>query len=142
MVRAALCALPARLQAGAALLSADSRAGVRQLWSDTAAFAGLGPGEEQCFPGFVSVTGDGAGAQYVLSYSRSGVGLELGLRDAQGAEYSVSVRGGGGSGDPGGLPAGEYTVFVRNTETTAALTDGADAENYSATGAAGIILND
>ena len=130
------------LAAGAALLSADSRAGVRQLWSDTAAFAGLGPGEEQCFPGFVSVTGDGAGAQYVLSYSRSGVGLELGLRDAQGAEYSVSVRGGGGSGDLGRLPAGEYTLFVRNTESAAALTDGADAENYSATGAAGIILND
>lgn len=141
LTAAAAAVLVIALAAGAALLCADGRAGARQLWSDTAAFAGLGPGEEQCFPGFVSVPGDGAGAQYVLSYSHSGVGLELGLRDAQGAEYSASVRG-GGAGDLGRLPAGEYTLFVRNTESAAALTDGADAENYSATGAAGIILND
>ena len=141
LTAAAAAVLVIALAAGAALLCADGRAGARQLWSDTAAFAGLSPGEEQCFPGFVSVPGDGAGAQYVLSYSHSGVGLELGLRDAQGAEYSASVRG-GGAGDLGRLPAGEYTLFVRNTESAAALTDGADAENYSATGAAGIILND
>ena len=139
---AAACALLlVLLAAGAALLRADRQIGDRRLWSDTAAFSELTPGAEQSFPGFVSVTEDAAEVQYVYSYARSGLRLELGLRDAQGVEYAVAVRGGGGSGSLGKLPEGEYELFVRNAEGQAEGPSAGQAENWLATGAVSIILN-
>ena len=139
---AAACALLlVLLAAGAALLRADRQIGDRRLWSDTAAFSELAPGAEQSFPGFVSVTEDAAEVQYVYSYARSGLRLELGLRDAQGVEYAVAVRGGGGSGSLGKLPEGEYELFVRSAEGQAEGPSAGQAENWLATGAVSIILN-
>lgn len=86
----------------------------RELWSDTAAFSELGPGEEAAFPGFVSVTDATDEVQYVLSYGSTGLDVEFGLRNADGAEYSVSASGGTASGAIDGVPAGDYELFVRN----------------------------
>lgn len=102
-----------------------------ELWSDTAAFTELGPGEEAAFPGFVSVTDAVDEVQYVLSYGSSGLNVEFGLRAGDGTEYAVSACGGGGSGVISGVPSGEYELFVRN----------ADTYPQDLTGSVGIILN-
>lgn len=87
-----------------------------ELWSDTAAFSELGPGEEAAFPRFVSVTDAVDEVQYVLSYGSSGLNVEFGLRAGDGTEYAISACGGGGSGIIGGVPSGEYELFVRHAD--------------------------
>lgn len=102
-----------------------------ELWSDTAAFTELGPGEEAAFPGFVSVTDATDEVQYVLSYGSTGLDVEFGLRSDDGTEYAVSACGGGGTGVIDDVPAGDYELFVRH------------ADNYpqNMTGAVAIILS-
>lgn len=84
------------------------------LWSDTAVFSELGPGDEASFPAFVSVTEGTREVQYVLSYGSTGLDVEFGLRDADGEEYCVSASGGTASGAIDGVPVGDYELFVRN----------------------------
>lgn len=80
---------------------------------------------------FVSVTDAVDEVQYVLSYGSSGLNVEFGLRAGDGTEYAVSACGGGGSGIIGGVPSGEYELFVRH----------ADTFPQDLTGAVAIILN-
>jgi len=40
----------------------------------------------------------------------------VGLRGEDGTEYMEEITGGEGSGKIGGIPAGSYEVFVRNSE--------------------------
>ena len=58
----------------------------------------------------------------------------VGLRGEDGTEYVEEVTGGEGSGKIGGIPAGSYEVFVRNSESNNEFKD-TTTETLDITGA-------
>lgn len=76
----------------------------------------LAPGEEVTFSSEFSVSTDNACLDYSITYSRASLALIVGLRAEDGSEHSAEITGGDSDGRITGVPAGNYTVFVRSSE--------------------------
>lgn len=84
-------------------------------WTDELSFDQLAPGDEILGATQVVVPASGADFTYLITYTRTGLTLEFGLRAEDGTEYSQRVVGGDLNGTISNIPAGSYTSFVRNT---------------------------
>lgn len=81
------------------------------------------------------VPASGADFTYMITYTRTGLTLEFGLRAEDGTEYSQRVVGGDLYGTIPNIPAGSYTPFVRNTgDYTQYPIYGDNSQDYNATG--------
>lgn len=79
--------------------------------------------------------GEGEQLLYSITWSRSSLYVELGLRGEDGTEYAVSLRGGSEQNLLDDLPAGTYTLFVRSSEDNLQWED-TTTESLTVTGAA------
>ena len=81
------------------------------------AFSDLAPGQEETYFSEYQILGDDAWFDYTITYERAAMKVVVGLRAEDGTEYVEEITGGEGSGKIGGIPAGSYEVFVRNSES-------------------------
>jgi len=81
------------------------------------AFSDLAPGQEETYFSEYQILGDDAWFDYTITYERAAMKVVVGLRAEDGTEYVEEIAGGEGSGKIGGIPAGSYEVFVRNSES-------------------------
>ena len=81
------------------------------------AFSELAPGKEEIYFSEYQILGDDAWFDYTITYERAAMEVVVGLRAEDGTEYIEEITGGEGSGKIGGIPAGSYEVFVRNSES-------------------------
>lgn len=81
------------------------------------AFSDLAPGQEETYFSEYQILGDNAWFDYTITYERAAMKVVVGLRAEDGTEYTEEITGGEGSGKIGGIPAGSYEVFVRNSES-------------------------
>ena len=81
------------------------------------AFSELAPGKEEIYFSEYQILGDDAWFDYTITYERAAMTVVVGLRGEDGTEYVEEIAGGEGSGKIGGIPAGSYEVFVRNSES-------------------------
>ena len=81
------------------------------------AFSELAPGQEEIYFSEYQILGDDAWFDYTITYERAAMKVVIGLRGEDGTEYMEEITGGEGSGKIGGIPAGSYEVFVRNSES-------------------------
>ena len=103
------------------------------------AFSELAPGKEEIYFSEYQILGDDAWFDYTITYEREAMTVVVGLRGEDGTEYMEEITGGEGSGKIGGIPAGSYEVFVRNSEsnndykdTTTEILDITGAMNFVA----------
>ena len=85
------------------------------VWVDGVSFANLAPGSEAVRSEKIEVTSNTAEFLYHLTYTRSALTLEFGLRASDGTEYSREITGGSDQGVIETIPAGSYDLFVRNS---------------------------
>ena len=88
------------------------------MWIDGIAFVDLGSNEEQTSDFEISLVKDINTVQYSITWARTGLTLEYGLRSSDGIEYYSSQEGGQDNGQFEKIPAGTYRFFVRNTDYT------------------------
>lgn len=100
-------------------------------WTHEQSFDHLVPGDEILGTTPVVVPASGADFTYMITYTRTGLTLEFGLRAEDGTEYSQRVVGGDLYGTIPNIPAGSYTPFVRNTGD---YTQYPNSQDYNATG--------
>ena len=81
------------------------------------AFSELAPGQEEIYFSEYRILGDDAWFDYTITYERAAMKVVIGLRGEDDTEYMEEITGGEGSGKIGGIPAGSYEVFVRNSES-------------------------
>lgn len=86
------------------------------MWHDGISFAELEPNEEMVSSFELSLNKERNSVMYNITWARTGLTLEYGLRASDGTEYSMSLEGGSGNGQFQNLPAGSYRLFVRNTD--------------------------
>ena len=98
------------------------------------AFSELAPGQEEIYFSEYQILGDDAWFDYTITYERAAMKVVVGLRAEDGSEYTEEITGGEGSGTIGGIPAGSYEVFVRNSESNNDNKDTA-TETLNVTGA-------
>ena len=98
------------------------------------AFSELAPGKEETYFSKYQIMGDDAWFDYMITYERAAMKVVVGLRAEDGTEYIEEITGGEGSGKIGGIPAGSYEVFVRNSESNNDYKDTA-TETLNITGA-------
>ena len=79
-------------------------------------FSDLAPGQEEIYFSEYQILGDDAWFDYTITYERATMEVVIGLRAEDGTEYMEEITGGEGNGTIGGIPAGSYEVFVRNSE--------------------------
>lgn len=104
-------------------------------WTHEQSFDHLVPGDEILGTTPVVVPASGADFTYMITYTRTGLTLEFGLRAEDGTEYSQRVVGGDLYGTIPNIPAGSYTPFVRNTgDYTQYPIYGDNSQDYNATG--------
>lgn len=104
-------------------------------WTYEQSFDQLVPGDEILGTTPVVVPASGADFTYMITYTRTGLTLEFGLRAEDGTEYSQRVVGGDLYGTIPNIPAGSYTPFVRNTgDYTQYPIYGDNSQDYNATG--------
>ena len=87
-------------------------------WNDGVTFTNLGPNEEKVSNIEISLLNDMNIVQYSITWTRTGLTLEYGLRASDGTEYWCGNAGGSGNGQFEKIPAGTYRLFVRNTDYT------------------------
>ena len=85
-----------------------------ETWTDGLSFSGLAPGAETVRSEAVQIPEGGADFIYTITYSRPSLTLEAGLRRIDGTEYHQRVEDGDAHGTLEDIPAGIYTLFVRN----------------------------
>ena len=98
------------------------------------AFSELAPGQEEIYFSKYQILGDDAWFDYTITYERAAMKVVVGLRAEDGTEYMEEITGGEGSGKIGGIPAGSYEVFVRNSESNNEFKD-TTTETLNVTGA-------
>ena len=79
-------------------------------------FEELEPGRTVYLNEDVVLAGEGSGVEWQVTYARTGLSLQVGLRAQNGKECVSSVEGGSGRGTFGSLDPGCYTPFVRNVD--------------------------
>ena len=88
-------------------------------WTDGIAFTDLSPNEERISDFEIIFENENNSLQYSITWARTGLTLEYGLRSSDGAEYySAMAEGGHDNGQIDKIPAGTYRLFVRNTDYT------------------------
>ena len=97
-------------------------------------FSELAPGQEETYCSEYQIMGDNAWFDYTITYERAAMKVVIGLRAEDGTEYTEEITGGEGNGTIGGIPAGSYEVFVRNSESNNDYKDTA-TETLNITGA-------
>lgn len=104
-------------------------------WTNEQSFDQLAPGDEILGATPVVIPASGADFTYMITYTRTGLTLEFGLRAEDGTEYSQRVVGGDLKGTIPNIPAGSYTPFVRNTgDYTQYPIYQSNSQDYQATG--------
>lgn len=112
-----------------------------ETWTDGLSFSGLAPGAETVRSGAVQIPEGGADFIYTITYSRPSLTLEAGLRRIDGTEYHQRVEDGDAHGTLEDIPAGIYTLFVRNVgDYTHFSSYQDDSGHYNATGAINFYL--
>lgn len=84
--------------------------------SNSISFNDLAPGTETTFGTKIDVRTDNSELAYTLTYGRASISLEIGLRSEDGTELATEITGGDAKGVISNVPAGTYTVFLRNIE--------------------------
>lgn len=84
--------------------------------TNSISFNDLAPGAEAAFEKKIEVLSDDSELSYTLTYGRAAISLEIGLRSEDGTELSTEITGGDAKGVISNVPAGTYTVFLRNIE--------------------------
>lgn len=112
-----------------------------ETWTDGLSFSGLAPGAETVRSEAVQIPEGGADFIYTITYSRPSLTLEAGLRRIDGTEYHQRVEDGDAHGTLEDIPAGIYTLFVRNVgDYTHFSSYQDDSGHYNATGAINFYL--
>lgn len=112
-----------------------------ETWTDGLSFSGLTPGAETVRSEAVQIPEGGADFIYTITYSRPSLTLEAGLRRIDGTEYHQRVEDGDAHGTLEDIPAGIYTLFVRNVgDYTHFSSYQDDSGHYNATGAINFYL--
>ena len=112
-----------------------------ETWTDGLSFSGLAPGAETVRSEAVQIPEGGADFIYTITYSRPSLTLEAGLRRIDGTEYHQRVEDGDAHGTLEDIPAGIYTLFVRNVgDYTHFSFYQDDSGHYNATGAINFYL--
>ena len=93
------------------ILSADR-------WIDGIVFENLKPNEEILSDYEIVLTQEQSTVEFSITWERTGLTLEYGIRSADGTETMVRDAGGSGMTTYGCIPAGTYRLFVRNTDYT------------------------
>ena len=107
-----------------------------ETWTDGLSFSGLAPGAETVRSEAVQIPEGGADFIYTITYSRPSLTLEAGLRRIDGTEYHQRVEDGDAHGTLEDIPAGIYTLFVRNVGDYTHFPSYQDGSgDYAATGA-------
>ena len=107
-----------------------------ETWTDGLSFSGLAPGGEAVRSEAVQIPEGGADFIYTITYSRPSLTLEAGLRGIDGTEYHQRVEDGDAHGTLEDIPAGIYTLFVRNVGDYTHFPSYQDGSgDYAATGA-------
>ena len=107
-----------------------------ETWTDGLSFSGLAPGGEAVRSEAVQIPEGGADFIYTITYARPSLTLEAGLRGIDGTEYHQRVEDGDAHGTPEDIPAGIYTLFVRNVGDYTHFPSYQDGSgDYAATGA-------
>ena len=86
------------------------------MWHDGVSFDELEPDEEIVSSFEISLNKESNSVLYSITWARTGLTLEYGLRSADGTEYCNAHAGGSGNGQFQNIPAGSYRLFVRNTD--------------------------
>ena len=84
--------------------------------TNSISFDDLAPGTETTFDTKIDVLTDNSELAYTLTYGRAAITLEIGLRSEDGTELTTEITGGDAKGVISNVPAGTYTVFLRNIE--------------------------
>ena len=88
-------------------------------WTDGITFADLRPNEERISNFDIVLVNETNSFEYSITWARTGLTLEYGLRSSDGAfEHCAISTGGQGNGQINQIPAGTYHLFVRNTDYT------------------------
>ena len=112
-----------------------------ETWTDGLSFSGLAPGGEAVRSEAVQIPEGGADFIYTITYARPSLTLEAGLRGIDGTEYHQRVEDGDAHGTLEDIPAGIYTLFVRNVgDYTHFSSYQDDSGHYNATGAINFYL--
>lgn len=112
-----------------------------ETWTDGLSFSGLAPGAETVRSEAVQIPEGGADFIYTITYSRPSLTLEAGLRRIDGTEYHQRVEDGDAHSTLEDIPAGIYTLFVRNVgDYTHFSSYQDDSGHYNATGAINFYL--
>lgn len=112
-----------------------------ETWTDGLSFSGLAPRAETVRSEAVQIPEGGADFIYTITYSRPSLTLEAGLRRIDGTEYHQRVEDGDAHGTLEDIPAGIYTLFVRNVgDYTHFSSYQDDSGHYNATGAINFYL--
>ena len=112
-----------------------------ETWTDGLSFSGLAPGAETVRSEAVQIPEGGADFIYTITYSRPSLTLEAGLRRIDGTEYHQRVEDGDAHGTLEDIPAGIYTLLVRNVgDYTHFSSYQDDSGHYNATGAINFYL--
>lgn len=107
-----------------------------ETWTDGLSFSGLAPGGEAVRSEAVQIPEGGADFIYTITYARPSLTLEAGLRGIDGTEYHQRVEDGDAHGTLEDIPAGIYTLFVRNVGDYTHFPSYQDGSgDYAATGA-------
>ena len=86
------------------------------IWHDGVSFDALEPNEETVSSFEISLNKESNSVSYNITWTRTGLTLEYGLRSSDGTEYYNAHAGGCGNGQFQNIPAGSYRLFVRNTD--------------------------
>ena len=86
------------------------------MWHDGVSFDALEPNEEMVSPFEITLNKKSNSVWFNITWARTGLTLEYGLRSSDGTEYCNAHAGGSGNGQFQNIPAGSYRLFVRNTD--------------------------
>lgn len=104
-------------------------------WQDGISFSNLAPGGEIVSPFEIVMEENDSSLWLSITWARSGLTLEYGIRSEDGTAFYQEKQGGSSLLLIEEIPAGTYRLYVKNPETFNALSADESAESVNATGA-------
>lgn len=102
---------------------------------DTFSFSDLRPNHIETYKENLIFSSDNSEFRYIVTWTRTGLAIEVGLVSQDGAEYMAEAVSGSVSGTIDHIPAGTYQVVVRNSESNLQYKETSD--DLTVTGAIG-----